>query len=140
LVAGTCRTAINAVRQAFVAAGWDDSRTETNGELAFILQCQLKGYKNNDLAEQPQKAIPFSLLMKLITKPTKDPLQRRFQQLTHMAFFFAMRSCEYLKVSGNERRTKPIRMCDITFRDKFNRVIPHTSTDLHNADSVSITF
>jgi hypothetical protein len=56
-----------------------------------------------------------------------------------MAFFFAMRSCEYLKVPG-DRRTKPIRMCDITFRDKFYRIIPNSSEFLHDAESVSVTF
>jgi hypothetical protein len=72
-------------------------------------------------------------------KTTKDPLRKRFHQLTHVAFFFAMRSCEYLKTSGS-RRTKPIRMCDITFRDRFNRIIPHDSDNLHQAESVSVTF
>jgi hypothetical protein len=57
-----------------------------------------------------------------------------------MAFFFAMRSCEYLKVSGKDRRTKAIRMCDIQFRDRFNRIVPHSDPNLHRADSVSITF
>jgi hypothetical protein len=74
LVAGTCRTAIDAVCQAFVTAGFDDPGTDSNGQLAFLLQRQLKGYRNNDPAEQPQKAIPFGILRKLITSPTKCPL------------------------------------------------------------------
>jgi hypothetical protein len=139
LVAGTCRAAIDAVCQAFRAAGWEDPGKDTNGNLAFVLQRQMRGYKNNDPAEQPQKAIPFGLLMKMIYRKTKDALRLRFQQLSHMAFFFAMRSCEYLKVQGS-RRTQPIRRCDITFRDRFNRIIPHTSEALHTAESVSITF
>jgi hypothetical protein len=139
LVAGTCRAAIDAVCQAFVSAGWDDPGKDSHGNLAFVLQRQIRGYKNNDPAEQPQKAIPFGLLQKLIYKKTKDPLRLRFQQLVHMAFFFAMRSCEYLKTSGS-RRTQPIRQCDIIFRDQFNRVIPHTDENLHQAESVSITF
>jgi hypothetical protein len=56
-----------------------------------------------------------------------------------MAFFFAMRSCEYLKTTGS-RRTDPIRLGDITFRDRFNRIVPHTDPNLHEAESVSITF
>jgi hypothetical protein len=127
------------VCQAFVSAGYDDPGKDAHGKLAFVLQRQIKGYKNNDPAEQPQKAIPFSLLRKMISRPTKDPLRRRFQLLTHMAFFFAMRSCEYLKVSGS-RRTQPIRRCDIVFRDHFNRIIPHTDPRLQEAESVSITF
>jgi hypothetical protein len=139
LVAGTCRTAIDSVCQAFVAAGWDDPGKDSNGELAFVLRRQIKGYKNNDPAEQPQKAIPFGLLQKLIMLPTKDPMRRRFIHLTHMAFFFAMRSCEYLRTTGT-RRTNPLRMCDFTFRDRFNRIVPHSDSNLHLAESVSITF
>jgi hypothetical protein len=139
LVAGTCRTAIEAVCQAFCTAGYDNPGQDAHGQFAFILQRQMKGYKNNDLAEQPQKAIPFRLLQKLITLPMKCPLRRRFQKLTHMAFFFAMRSCEYLKVSGG-RRTQPICMCDIVFRDQFNRVMHHTDPNLREAELVSITF
>jgi hypothetical protein len=44
-----------------------------------------------------------------------------------------------LKVSGN-RRTEPIRQCDIVFRDQFNRIVPHSDPNLHRAESVSITF
>jgi hypothetical protein len=139
LVAKSCRTAIDSVCQAFVESGYDDPGKDSHGKLAFILQRQIKGYKNSDPSEQPQKAIPFGLLQKIITLPTKDPLRRRFQQLTHMAFFFAMRSCEYLKVSG-DRRTEPIRQCDIVFRDQFNRIVPHSDPNLHRAESVSITF
>jgi hypothetical protein len=56
-----------------------------------------------------------------------------------MAFFFAMRICEYLKVSGS-RRIQAIRMWDIVFRDHFNRIVPHSDPKLHEAESVSITF
>jgi hypothetical protein len=139
LVAGSCRAAIDGVCQAFVSAGYDDPGKDSYGKLAFVLQRQLKGYKNNDPAEKPQKAIPFGILRKLISLPTRDPLRRRFQLLTHMAFFFAMRSCEYLKVSGS-RRTQAIRLCDIVFRDHFNRIVSHSDPKLNEAESVSITF
>jgi hypothetical protein len=139
VVAKSCHTAIDSVCQAFVESGYDDPRKDANGKLAFILQRQIKGYKNKDPSEKPQKAIPFGLLQKIITLPTKDPLRRRSQQLTHMAFFFAMRSCEYLKVSG-DRRTEAIRQRDIVFRDQFNQIVPHSDPNLHRAESVSITF
>jgi hypothetical protein len=50
-----------------------------------------------------------------------------------------MHSCEYLKVSGS-RRTQPIRQCDIVFRDHKGKIIDHSSTKLHKAKSVSITY
>jgi hypothetical protein len=55
LVAGTCRAAIDAVCQAFVSAGFEDPGKDSHGKLAHVLQRQLRGYKNNDPAEQPQK-------------------------------------------------------------------------------------
>jgi hypothetical protein len=54
------------------------------------------------------------------------------------AFFFAMRSYKYLKVSG-KRQTKIIELQNIRFF-KGRREIDHTNTHLNKADSVSITF
>jgi hypothetical protein len=68
-----------------------------------------------------------------------NPLFVRFHLLAMVAFFFAMRSCEYLNVSGS-RRTKPIRLCDIVFLSRHNRIIPHNSPNLHRAASISLTF
>jgi hypothetical protein len=100
----------------------------------------MQGYKNEDPSKKPQKAIPFGLLQKIITMPTKNHMRQRFQLLTHMAFFFVMRSCEYLKTSGT-RCTKALRMCDITFRDhRFNRMIQHDDPNLEKAEWISITF
>jgi hypothetical protein len=56
-----------------------------------------------------------------------------------VSFFFAMRSCKYLKVYGS-RRTLPIQLCDIVFRDHKGRIIKHTSPKLHQAKLVSITY
>jgi hypothetical protein len=65
-------------------------------------------------------------------------LQTHAADLAIGAFFFACRSCEYLKVRG-ERRTKTIRAGDIEFR-KGHTILPHDSPDLHLADTVSIFF
>ena len=54
------------------------------------------------------------------------------------AFFFAMRSCEYSEVTG-EQKTRIIAKGGVKFL-KNKRIIPHTSRELHTADSVSITF
>ena len=53
-------------------------------------------------------------------------------------FFFAMRSCENFKVSG-ERKTHPIRKRNMVFR-KDGRILPHSSPRLHLADTIAITF
>jgi hypothetical protein len=35
---------------------------------------------------------------------------------------------------------QPIWKCDIVFRDHFNRIVSHDDPNLHEAESVSITF
>jgi hypothetical protein len=63
-----------------------------------------------------------------------------FSQLMMLAFFFAMRSCEYLKVdSSADRRTFPIRKRNIIFM-KNHRVLRHDSLLLEQADSVTLIF
>ncbi len=66
------------------------------------------------------------------------PLDITMCQLFTGAFFFAMRSCEYLKVSGT-RCTKLLTLKNIIFF-KGRRELHHSNKSLHKADSVSITF
>ena len=54
------------------------------------------------------------------------------------AFFFAMRSCEYLTVSG-ERKTKRLRLENFQFFMN-HKMIPLDSPRIGSADCVSITF
>jgi hypothetical protein len=61
-----------------------------------------------------------------------------FHQLMLLGFFFAMRSCENFKASG-ERRTHPIRKRNKVFR-KDGQILPHSSPRLHLADTIAITF
>ena len=57
---------------------------------------------------------------------------------TILAFFFAMRSCEYLTITG-ERRTKLLRVQDLRFfQDRTD--ITHDNTTNHLADIICIMF
>ena len=49
-----------------------------------------------------------------------------------------MRSCEYLKTTG-ERRTQSLRLCNLVFRRK-NKIVPHDDLHLDLADTVTVTF
>jgi hypothetical protein len=62
-----------------------------------------------------------------------------YHQLILLAFFFAMRPCEYHKTPKGELRTKPLRLGNIAFRKNqgFMRI---DDANIHNADTVSITF
>ena len=55
------------------------------------------------------------------------------------ALFFAMRSCEYTSVGSKDRKTRPVRPCDIVFRNGA-KVVPHNSPLLHLAETVSVDF
>jgi len=87
----------------------------------------------------PEKAIP-SCVISLIALNTATEKQRAITQLIIGAFFFAMRSCEYLKVpKQHEKRTKQLKLKNIAFYTEGN-LIEHSPPDLHNSSSVSITF
>jgi hypothetical protein len=66
------------------------------------------------------------------------PLDKAMYQLFTGAFFFAMRSCEYLRVSGT-RRTKLLTLKSIRFF-KGRRELHHNDKHIQSTDTVSITF
>ena len=66
------------------------------------------------------------------------PQEKALARLAIGAFFFALRSCEYLHVKG-ERKTKLLCVENIRFFHN-GRLIPHSSPDLASSSVVSITF
>ena len=60
-------------------------------------------------------------------------------QLVVVAFFFAMRSCEYSDVEA-QRQTTVVQVKDITFWKGSERVGLQQADEIRNADAVSITF
>jgi hypothetical protein len=114
-----------------------DPRFDQDGRPSFLLQRQIRGYKKLDPPEKQQVALTGSIIKEL-NSLALTKLEKAMSELFSGAFFFAMRSCEYLKVSG-ERWTKIIELRNIKFF-KGRRVVSHTDKSLHNADAVSITF
>jgi len=107
--------------------------------LAWNLFRQYKAYKSDDPKEKPKKAIPICVLSAIALKDETET-QRATTQLILGAFFFACRSCEYLKVSNaKDKRTKCLTLQNISFQLN-GAAIPHSSPLLLAADSVSITF
>ena len=79
-------------------------------------------------------------MLREVAKIQVTEIQRAISQPVIGAFFFAMRSCEYLLVPQSEkRRTDILRLRNIRF---FTEGIEtsHDSPDLEFADCVSITF
>ena len=74
----------------------------------------------------------------MVERPCTNKANVAFHSLAKLAFFFAMRSCEYLKVQG-ERRTDALRVRNFEFR-KDQRILDHSDPNLELADTITLTF
>ena len=139
LAAGTVEAAVSDVASTFRLHHRGDPRLNAQGSISFILQRQFRFYKRNDGPETQQKAATISMIRCLATYSATS-IDIAIGQLIIGAFFFAMRSCEYLHVPASEtRKTKILRLKDIRFY-RNRRLVPHSSTSLHASDIVAITF
>ena len=78
-----------------------------------------------------QKALPMMVLRKMLELAVSER-EKYIDWLLIVDLFFAMRSCEYLKVAPKEtKRTKTIRRGNVVFK-KGNRVIQHNDPDLRS--------
>ena len=137
LTAGVVKATISDVAATFRTHDRPDPRLDPDGKVAFILQRQLRGYSNTDPGEKPQQALSADVIEKLHAMSLL-PDDKIKANLLIVAFFFAMRSCEYSTVSGT-RRTKIIRLGGIRFYIG-KRLIPHDSPILHRATSGTLLF
>ncbi len=67
-----------------------------------------------------------------------SPRDKALCELFIGAFFFAMRSCKYIKVQG-PRKTKLLSLKNIRYF-QGNRLLKHSDSNLARADCISITF
>jgi hypothetical protein len=127
------------VAAAFKRNGLRNPTHDDEGNLAWILARQYCAYKNDDPKEIPEKAVPLCIIS-LVALKTSTEKQVATTQLIVGAFFFAMRSCEYLKVpKQHDKKTKQLTLANIAFYND-GKLINHSSPDLSAAASVSITF
>jgi hypothetical protein len=139
-MSGSVRAAIDAVAAAFRANNClSPAHDPVTASLAFVLQRQLKGYTNQDPSVTPQKALTPRVI-RALTASNSTTLDEAINQLVRGAFFFAMRSCEYLKVpDSDKRRTKLLLLRNLRFFRARLQLL-HSDPALHLADSISITF
>jgi hypothetical protein len=125
----------------FREKGQPNPTRDEDGQLAWTLARQLRAYKNIDPKEENEKALPSCILSRIALNQTTD-FSRALSQLIIGAFFFACRSCEYLKVSKpHDKRTKLLTLQNIAFFKNGHRLHHRLhSSVLHTAESVSITF
>ena len=140
LAEGTIRTTIDYVAQTFRADNRPDPKVDDGGRLSCILQQQYKGYKNLDGNTKQQKALPLIVLRELAkNKSTVENLA--LAQLVIGAFFFAMRSCEYLRtnIPEEKRRTKTLCIRNLRFFIK-GCLLAYCAANLILADTITVTF
>jgi hypothetical protein len=104
----------------------------------------LNAFDNLDPAPNRQKAITPKFLRVFYRfsgageTATRDTASAVSATLAILAFFFAMRSCEYSTVP-NPGKTKKIDVGHVDFRDKRKRILPANCT-IHNAAYVTLPF
>ncbi len=115
LASSSVTSTISHVAAAFKRNGLQNPTHNDKGNLAWILARQYRAYKNNDPKEIPKKAIPLCVIS-LVTLKTSTEKQIATTQLIIGAFFFAMRSCEFLKVPKQDnKKTKQLTLSNIAF-------------------------
>ena len=125
------------IRTTFRSHFRNDPGLEQSGTPSLALARQLNGYHTEDPAEKHEKALPVRVFRHLYEKGL-CPIDTAIGELTTMALFFAMRSCEYSSVPV-PGKTKLITLQDIDFYAKSKKLHP-THDDIASATSVSITF
>jgi hypothetical protein len=112
-----------------------------SGHTSRLLSWQYRGYRNVDPMIKQQKAIPVCVICKVGYNHACSIKEVASGQLSSGAFYFTMRSCEYLKVTTKveNRQTKLLCIINIRF---FNRncLGEHNDPRLYMSRSISITF
>lgn len=137
VVGDTVRGNLDSLVQTFRTNKKHNPTFDSDGKFSALLSWQISGFKGLDPAPQRQKAVSIKVL-KAMQDLANTPAEEAAADLAMAAFFFACRSCEYIQVKG-PRRTKPIRVGDVQFR-QGKIIVPHDSPELHLAETVSVIF
>jgi len=138
LAAGTVRNTISSVCSTFREHGRPNPSKDEDFQSCFLLQRQYRSYANDDPKQKQQKAIPMCVIAEIGKRRSTE--LRAIRKLTTVAIFFAMRSCEYLKVTQAEkRRTDILRLRNLRFF-KDGKLIEHDDPHLEFLDCIALTF
>ena len=107
-------------------------------KLDFEIDLLHKGFRSADPPEQQEVALTPSFLRQTYNRAS-NAMEKHLSLLYVVAFFFAMRSCEYLITKG-PRKTTNVCLKDIEFRNHRGGTINQKSSSIFNAAAVSVTF
>ena len=113
LASGTCEEAVDKVAETFRANRRRDPRYGLNNQKDDSLKLQFRGYANIDPPTKQQKALTPSFYRQLYHR-SSTAKSTALALLCISAFFWACRSCEYSKASG-ERKTALCKIENIRF-------------------------
>ena len=109
---GSCHDALEAVEASFRADGRASPAHNSSHQLDSFLWAQLRGYANEDPAEQPQKALTLRILREL----DDTDLDRAIHQLARGAFVFAMPTLALPWVSLEPTPSGPVQPWQCTWQ------------------------
>ena len=116
-----------------------------SSHLRPFVRSLLKAYENMDPPTNQQRAVTQKLLRAMAAlsglqlEVTSDTKFAIVTDLAIVAYFFAMRSCEF-STTRTPGRTRIIRLSGVLFRSADNSIIDHRSPVLHRAERVTLTF
>ena len=115
LAEGTVKSAVSNVSLSFRDNGRSNPTKDDDGDLGRVLSRLFRAFRNKDPNPKQQKALPAQVLI-MMYKRKETETERAVGQLGIGAFFWAMRSCEYLLVPQAEKgRTDILRLRNIRF-------------------------
>ena len=137
LASSTCKEAVDKVAEVYRANNRPDPRHGISNDLDDSLRLQYRGYTTADPPTKQQKAITPSFYRHNYNRSITHQ-QKALALLSIAAFFWACRSCEYVK-APTHRKTKLARIRDIRFFTG-NRELSYSDPLLIQAERVSWTF
>ncbi len=135
---GTVCATLDGVAQAYWLNQFESPIHDRHGRLKPILALQLRGYADADPGVRQQQALPLEVLQRA-RRRNGNVRELAIGQLIVVAFFFAMRSCEYSCVQG-KRMTTIACVDDIRFWADDEIVDAVDSERMRQEDAVSVTF
>ena len=126
------------IRSTFRTNLWPDSALDADAKPSLFLTRQLSGYVDADASTKQQKALPPSVFRSMLQNRF-SPMNEALGQLAGCAFFFGMRSCEFLSVKG-DHKTKRLKIRNIRLFKNNVKIKDNTNRLILYANTVSITF
>ena len=108
--------------------------SDSRGHIHNHIKQHTKGYKRHDPSTKHKQAL-IPIVFEHILQHALLSREIARAIIICAVLFFAMISYEYKYVGNGEHKTKPIRVCDIIFRND-TQVMSHNDQSLHLAETV----